>query len=99
MSNGKLTHRVVEDGTVLVLEREFTAPRELVFEMFSDCKHLMHWWGPRGFDLTACEMDFREGGTWLYCMKCVDPNMGDMYGIESWGKQVFHEIRRPSSIS
>lgn len=98
MATDKMTHRV-EGDNVLVLERVFDAPRDLVFEMFSDCKHLKHWWGPRGFDLTACELDFRPGGTWLYCMKCVDENMGDFYGTESWGKQVFHEIDRPNSIS
>ena len=87
------------EGNTLTLEREFDAPRDLVFEAFTDCKHLRHWWGPHGWELPVCQMDFREGGSWLYCMKCVDENMGDFFGTESWGKQVFHEIDRPNSIS
>lgn len=91
--------QTVENDKVLVLERVFDAPRELVFEMFSDCKHLKHWWGPRGWELPVCKMDFRPGGTWLYCMKCVDENQGDFFGMESWGKQVFREIDAPRSLS
>ncbi len=33
----------------LVLTREFDAPRELVFKVWIDPKHVAQWWGPRGF--------------------------------------------------
>src|SRR5580658_6148894 len=33
----------------IVITRVFDAPRERVFEMWTDPKHLVHWWGPRGF--------------------------------------------------
>lgn len=94
----EMTH-TVEGDKVLVLERVFDAPRELVFEMFTDCRHLEQWWGPRGWELPVCKMDFRPGGTWLYCMKCVDEAQGDFYGMESWGKQVFKAIDAPRSLS
>ena len=97
MPNEKMISRV-EGDKVLVLERVFDAPRELVFAMFSDCEHLKHWWGPRGWTLPVCKLDFRPGGEWHYCMKCVDENQGDFYGMESWGKQVFHEIVEPQKI-
>jgi uncharacterized protein YndB with AHSA1/START domain len=29
----------------IVMTRVFDAPRELVFEMWTDPKHLVHWWG------------------------------------------------------
>ncbi len=45
-----------------VLERVFNAPRELVFTAFSACEHVAHWWGPTGWTLPVCEMDFRPGG-------------------------------------
>ncbi len=98
MAQGKMIHRK-EGDNVLVLEREFNAPRELVFEMFADCKHLKHWWGPRGWELPVCEMDFRPGGTWLYCMKCVDEKQGEFFGMESWGKQQIHTIDRPNKVT
>ena len=62
MSASKMLSRV-ENEKVLVLERVFNAPRALVFQMFKDPEHLKHWWGPRGWELPVCKMDFREGGT------------------------------------
>jgi uncharacterized protein YndB with AHSA1/START domain len=89
----------VENDTVLVLERVFDAPRELVFKMFSQPEHLVHWWGPRGWELPVCTVDFRPGGVWHYCMKCVDRNQGEFYGMESWGKAVYKRIVEPESIA
>lgn len=88
----------VENGRTLVLERTFDAPRDLVFRMFGECEHLKHWWGPRGWDLPVCTMDFRPGGEWLYGMKCVDESQGEFFGMESWGKQVFRVIDVPEEI-
>jgi len=89
MSN-KMIFKV--EGQELILERIFNAPRELVFKAFSEAEHLKHWWGPRGWTLTVCNVDFRPGGVWHYCMKCIDENQGDFYGFESWGKGVYQEI-------
>ncbi|WP_376739078.1 SRPBCC domain-containing protein [Paenibacillus sp. 598K] len=86
----KMTSRV--EGNVLILERVFKAPRQLVFQAFSDAEHLKHWWGPRGWTLPVCNVDFRPGGVWHYCMKCEDRAQGDFYGMESWGKGVYSEI-------
>ncbi|PWK16577.1 SRPBCC domain-containing protein [Tumebacillus permanentifrigoris] len=80
------------EGQELILERVFNAPRELVFKAFSEAEHLKHWWGPRGWTLTVCNVDFRPGGIWHYCMKCMDENQGDFFGFESWGKAVYEEI-------
>ncbi|OME91332.1 MULTISPECIES: SRPBCC domain-containing protein [Paenibacillus] len=86
------------EGEVLVLERVFNAPRELVFKVFTDGEHLKQWWGPRGWEVTVSNMDFRPGGSWHYCMKCLDKNQGDFYGMESWGKSVYQEIEEPEKI-
>ncbi|MCG7408278.1 SRPBCC domain-containing protein [Paenibacillus sp. ACRRX] len=95
MSNPMIT-RV--EGSELVLERVFHAPRELVFKVFSEAEHLKQWWGPRGWNVTVCHVDFREGGVWHYCMKCEDKNQGDFYGFESWGKAVYQDIVAPEKI-
>lgn len=97
MPQEAMTSRV-EGGNVLVLERTFDAPRELVFSMFKEAEHLKRWWGPRGWEVPFCTVDFRPGGVWHYCMKCVDENMGDFYGTESWGKQAYQEIVEPERI-
>ncbi|ANY65448.1 ATPase [Paenibacillus sp. BIHB 4019] len=86
----KLTFKV--DGQVLTMERVFDAPHALVFEAHSTAEHLKHWWGPNGWILSACTVDFRPGGVWHYCMKCIDQNQGDFFGFESWGKAVYKEI-------
>lgn len=80
------------EGNVLVLEREFHAPKEELFKAFSEAQHLKQWWGPRGWVLEVCDLDFKEDGVWHYCMKCVDKNQGDFFGYESWGKAVYKEI-------
>ncbi|MBD2846295.1 SRPBCC domain-containing protein [Paenibacillus sp. IB182496] len=87
------------EGNEIILERVFDAPQELVFQAFTEAEHLKHWWGPRGWTLTACHVDFRPGGVWHYCMKCMDENQGDFYGMESWGKGVYQEIDAPAAFS
>lgn len=97
MSRNAMGSRV-ENDRVLVLERVFDAPRDLVFSMFKEPEHLKRWWGPRGWELPVCNVDFRPGGVWHYCMKCVDQNQGQYYGMESWGKAVYKEIAEPETI-
>lgn len=97
MPDNKMVSNVV-DGRILVLERVFDAPRELVFQMFKEPEHLKRWWGPKGWEIPVCTVDFRPGGVWHYCMKCVDPNQGEFYGMESWGKAVYKEIVEPERI-
>jgi len=41
----------------IVLKRTVDAPRELVFEVWTDPKHLLQWWGPNGFTLTIREIN------------------------------------------
>ncbi|TCZ75490.1 SRPBCC domain-containing protein [Paenibacillus albiflavus] len=94
MSNNAIISNV-ENDRVLVLERVFDAPRDLVFQMFKEPEHLKRWWGPKGWEIPVCTVDFRPGGVWHYCMKCVDQNLGEFYGMESWGKGVYKEIAEP----
>jgi uncharacterized protein YndB with AHSA1/START domain len=53
----------------LVITRIFDAPRELVFEAFTDPARLMNWWGPHGCTVLSCEADLRAGGTWCISMR------------------------------
>ena len=69
----------------LVIERIFDAPRELVFEAFTDPKHLMRWWGPHGCTVISCEADQRVGGTWCISMRSpkVLPQFAHRYPTET----------------
>jgi uncharacterized protein YndB with AHSA1/START domain len=49
-------------GKEFVITREFAAPRELVFQAWTDPKHLAQWWGPKGFTNPVCDWDVRPGG-------------------------------------
>lgn len=87
----------VENGKELVLERVFDAPREWVFKFFKEPEYLKHWWGVRGWELPVCNIDFRPGGVWHYCMKCTDPDQ-ETYGMESWNKSIYKEIVEPEKV-
>lgn len=79
----------------LVVSRTFAAPRELVWQAWTQCEHLQEWWAPAGWSVPVCKMDFRVGGTWHYCMKGPMPDGSEM---ESWGLTVYQEIVAPERI-
>tara|TARA_B110001454_G_C12723218_1_gene435904 strand:- start:20384 stop:20884 length:501 start_codon:yes stop_codon:yes gene_type:complete len=89
----------IENERTLVLERIFNAPPAVVFQAYTKAEHLKKWWGPRGWDVTHCTVDFRPGGIWHYCMKCVDKNQGQYFGMESWGKAIYKSMSAPKSLS
>lgn len=53
----------------LVVTRRFNAPVELVWQAWSESERVKQWWGPHGFSAPVAQMDFREGGTSLVCMR------------------------------
>ena len=75
----------------LVLTRTFNAPRTLVFQAWTDPKHLAQWWGPRGFTTEIREMDVKPGGAWRYIMHGPD---GNKYPFDG----VFVEIVEPERL-
>jgi uncharacterized protein YndB with AHSA1/START domain len=56
----------------IVISHVIDAPRELVFEAFTEIRHLARWWGPDGFTTTTRSFDFREGGAWDFVMHGPD---------------------------
>src|SRR3954454_11429138 len=55
-----------------VSSRIIDARRELVFEAFTEVRHLSRWWGPEGFSTTTRSFEFREGGAWDFVMHGPD---------------------------
>jgi uncharacterized protein YndB with AHSA1/START domain len=80
-----MTKSTVNEMERMVVTRVFDAPRELVWKAWTDPKYVMQWWGPKGFTAPFCEMDFRVGGKFLYCMRAPD-------GQEFWNGGEYHEI-------
>ncbi|SEE87722.1 SRPBCC family protein [Jiangella alba] len=56
----------------IVISRVIEAPRELVFEAFTEVRHLSRWWGPAGFSTTTRAFEFRVGGEWRFVMHGPD---------------------------
>src|SRR4026207_1492102 len=55
-----------------VISRAIGAPRELVFEAFTEVRHLSRWWGPEGFTTTTRAFEFRVGADWDFVMRGPD---------------------------
>jgi uncharacterized protein YndB with AHSA1/START domain len=56
----------------IVTTRTIEGPRRLVFEAYTDAKHLAQWWGPNGFTTTTRSFEFRPGGVWDFIMHGPD---------------------------
>jgi uncharacterized protein YndB with AHSA1/START domain len=52
----------------LIITRSFDAPARLLFAAWSKPELLKKWFGPVGYPVTMCEIDFRKGGLWRAAM-------------------------------
>lgn len=75
----------------LLITRVIKAPRHLVFQAFTDPRHLPQWWGPDGFTTTTRAIDVRPGGTWRFIMH--GPN-----GMDFENRIVYREIAAPERL-
>jgi uncharacterized protein YndB with AHSA1/START domain len=66
------------------IEREFDAPRELVFEAYRDPNLVKRWLGPRKYEMVIDQWDARDGGTYRY----VHRDGENAYGFHG----VFHAM-------
>lgn len=60
----------------LSITRFFDAPRESVYQAFTDSDQRRQWLGPRGFTATRFEQDARPGGNWRGIMHQTAPWQG-----------------------
>jgi len=67
-----MPEREPESEREIVVSRVIDGPRTLVFEVFSEARHLGAWWGPDGFTTTTHAFEFRVGGVWDYTMHGPD---------------------------
>jgi uncharacterized protein YndB with AHSA1/START domain len=85
--------RILRQRHGLDVERELPAPVPRVFRAFSDPDELALWWGPPGFPMVWCTLDFRPGGVWHYVLR------GERTGEEFWARAVYGEIVPPTRLS
>lgn len=72
MSNQRKFVVSMPSDTELVMEREFDAPRELVFNAHLDAEAISQWWGPRGYTTEVVELDARPGGKWRFVQRTTE---------------------------
>jgi uncharacterized protein YndB with AHSA1/START domain len=91
VSRQRLNVLAPPDEPVIIFRRPFHAPAGLVFEAWTEPEHLRHWRGPRGFELVACEVDLRVGGSYRFVHRAPDGSLHVFHGQ-------YREIERPSRL-
>ena len=77
---------------VMLGSRVIDAPRERVWSVWTNPKHLAQWWGPDGFRTTTSAFDFKAGGVWRFVMHGPD-------GRDYENRITFDEIVKPERIA
>jgi uncharacterized protein YndB with AHSA1/START domain len=76
----------------IVMTRVFDAPRSLVFDAWTNPKHVPQWMlGPDGWTMPVCEIDLRVGGAWHFVWRRAD-------GTEMAMRGVYREITPPERL-
>jgi uncharacterized protein YndB with AHSA1/START domain len=76
---GVTTYATPNDREV-VITRVVDAPRRLVFDVWTNPRHLPQWLRPEGWTMPVCEIDLRPGGTWRYAWRKADGAEMEMTG-------------------
>ena len=66
----------------VTITRVFDAPPRLLFQAYSRPDYVKQWFGPKGWPLSKCEMDFRVGGRFNFQMTGPDGQLGPPFGGE-----------------
>ena len=67
-SNLLFDFSVNKENNTIHVTRDFAANLSLVWEAWTKPEILDLWWAPKPYQTKTKSMDFKEGGTWLYCM-------------------------------
>ncbi len=75
----------------LVITRIFNAPRELVWQAWTEPEYYKRWFGPKNYTIPHCTIDLRVGGRYHYCMRSPE-------GQDFWAGGVYQEISAPQRL-
>jgi uncharacterized protein YndB with AHSA1/START domain len=73
----------------IIMTRVFDAPRQMVWDAFSKPELLKRWFGPRGWNLSACDVDHRVGGGFRFVLRGPD-------GREMGMRGTYRELEPPA---
>lgn len=95
-----MTTRMDRSGSALVtlptdtqieIVREFDAPPDLIFEVWTLPEHVCNWWGYPEHEMTDCRIDLRVGGEYRYAAQVPDFGEIAFHGV-------FMEVERPHRL-
>lgn len=75
----------------ILINRTFDAPRALVFEAWTNPKHVARWWDPGRVPLDVCEIDLRPGGAFRFVHGGTSAMKHEFAGV-------YREIDPPSRL-
>jgi uncharacterized protein YndB with AHSA1/START domain len=75
----------------IIITRVFDAPRELVFEAWTNPEHLLQWFAPRGCTIHFAQLALQPGGGFHSCIRTPDFH-------DCWCQGSYHEIVPPERI-
>jgi uncharacterized protein YndB with AHSA1/START domain len=81
----------------ITIVRTYNAPREKVWQAWTDPKQVSQWWAPNGFTTPTVEIDPKVGGE-LYIVMLAGENLGQMSGMKAPMKGVFSEVTPPEKL-
>lgn len=64
------------ETTDLIITRIINAPVPTVWKLWTDPELVTKWWGPEDYTSPSAEIDLREGGTYIFCMRAPDAQGG-----------------------
>lgn len=74
----------------LHIERTYMVPVEKMWQMWTESEEIKKWWGPTLFSCPVAEIDPREGGKYLFCMRgAMGPGMPEQ---DFWSAGTFKEV-------
>ncbi len=65
----KADEATAPSGQEIVITRIFDAPRQRVWEAWTEPDKFMQWWGPKDYTSPTSKIDLRVGGTYLACLR------------------------------
>jgi uncharacterized protein YndB with AHSA1/START domain len=87
----------------LVFTRRFDAPREMVWQAWTDSSQLARWWGPDGFSITTHAHEMAKGGGWQFTMHGPDgqdyPNHITYLEVEAPARMVYIHGGAPGDVT
>jgi uncharacterized protein YndB with AHSA1/START domain len=92
MPNYEILNVTTPTDREIVVTRVFNAPRNLVFDAWTNPQYLPHWMlGPDGWSMPVCEIDLRPGGSWHFVWRHASGQEMEMRGQ-------YREVKPPERV-